>query len=125
MDSWNEARRVKGLQAEAEVCKQVKAWGWRVLGHNVRQGHYEIDIVAREHRTLVIIEVRLRGPGSLTSGFGSISAYKRRCVRFAGERLWQSRYRYDDSLDHVRFDAASVHIDPAGAVSIEYSKAAF
>jgi len=107
------------------VCNLVESWGWQVLGRNVYQGHYEIDIVAREHRTLVIIEVRFRAPGSLTSGFGSLSAAKRRRVRFAGERLWYSRYRHDESLDYVRFDAASVHISEASEISIDYSRAAF
>ena len=91
----------------------------------MRLGHYEIDIVARDGRTLVIIEVRFRGPGSLTSGFGSLSVSKRRRVRFAGERLWHSQYRHDTTLDHVRFDAASVQLDHTGKTCIEYSMAAF
>lgn len=125
MDSVHESRRAVGLQAEAIVSELVASWGWQVLERNVHLGHYEIDIVAREQRTLVIIEVRFRGRGSFTSGFGSLSAAKRRFVRFAGERLWQARYRYDQRLDNVRFDAASVHLDDQGVVSVEYSRAAF
>ena len=91
----------------------------------MRLGHYEVDIVARDGTFLVIIEVRFRGPSAFTSGFGSLSQRKRRFVRFAGERLWQTRYKHDESIEHVRFDAASVHIGADGAVSIEYSRAAF
>jgi Holliday junction resolvase-like predicted endonuclease len=91
----------------------------------VRVGHYEIDVIARDAAALVIIEVRFRGPGALTWGFGSLSGRKRRCVRFAGERLWQSRYRHDESIERVRFDAASVHFDDEGASTVEYSLAAF
>ena len=50
---------------------------------------------------------------------------KRRRVRWAGERLWHSRYRNDASLDRMRFDAASVHLDAAGKMVIEYAVAAF
>jgi len=118
-------RRTVGVRAECAVAELVTSWGWQVLERNVRLGHYEIDIVARDGRTLIIIEVRFRGPASLTSGFGSLSASKRRRVRFAGERLWYSRYRDDTTLEHVRFDAASVQLDDAGTTFIEYSRAAF
>lgn len=120
-----DSRRTTGVLAECAVTELVASWGWQVLERNVRLGHYEIDIVARDGRTLVIIEVRFRGPGSLTSGFGSLSVSKRRRVRFAGERLWHSRYRHDPTVDHMRFDAASVQVDLAGKTYIEYSRAAF
>jgi len=125
MDVLDNIRRTTGVRAECAIAELVTSWGWQVLERNVHLGHYEIDIVARDGRTLIIIEVRYRGPGSLTSGFGSLSASKRRRVRFAGERLWYSRYRQDPTLDHVRFDAASVQLDEAGTTFIEYSRAAF
>lgn len=125
MDALGNFRRTTGDWAERAVAELVTSWGWQVLERNARLGHYEIDIVARDGGTLVIIEVRFRGPGSLTSGFGSLSASKRRRVRFAGERLWYSRYRHDPTLDHVRFDAASIQLDDTGTTMIEYSRAAF
>jgi putative endonuclease len=114
-----------GIEAECAVVGLVMSWGWQVLGRNVHVSHYELDIIAREGRTLVIVEVRFRGRGSLTSGFGSLSMLKRHRVRWAGERLWHSRYRNDASLDRVRFDAASVHLDTTGQMVIEYAVAAF
>lgn len=125
MDAWSNFQRTTGDWAERTVAELVTSWGWQVLERNVRLGHYEIDIVARDGGTLIVIEVRFRGLGSLTSGFGSLSAAKRRRVRFAGERLWSSRYRHDPTLEHVRFDAASVQLDDAGTTFIEYSRAAF
>ena len=73
----------------------------------------------------MIIEVRFRGEGALTSGFGSLSPTKRIRVRRAGERLWHAKYRYDSTIDRVRFDAASVHFDATGTPSVEYARAAF
>ena len=125
MDASGNFRRTTGDRAECAVAELVTSWGWQVLERNVRVGHYEIDVVARDSGTLVIIEVRFRGPGSFTSGFGSLSASKRQRIRFAGERLWYSRYRHDPTLEHVRFDAASVRLDDAGRTFIEYSRAAF
>lgn len=114
-----------GSAAECAVVEYVTRKGWQVVDRNVRAGHYEIDIIARDGPTLVIIEVRCRGGRSLTSGFGSLSPTKRIRVRRAGERLWHSRYRHDTSIDRMRFDAASVHFDTNGAATVEYAQAAF
>ena len=119
------SRQVIGATAESAVADYLTRLGYLVLQRNVRVGHYEIDVVARDGRVLVIIEVRFRGPGALTSGFGSLSATKRNRVRRAGERLWHSHYRLDPTIDHMRFDAASVHFDTEGNAHIEYAKAAF
>ena len=114
-----------GALAEKFVVEHITSLGWRFLERNVRVGHYEIDILAKDGRTLVIVEVRHRGGGSLTSGFGSLTAGKQTRVRRAGERLWHSRFRHDPTVDHMRFDAASVHFGPDGQASIEYAMAAF
>lgn len=114
-----------GALAERFVIEHIAALGLQFLARNVRVGHYEIDILALDGRTLVVIEVRHRGAGSLTSGFGSLSVAKRIRVKRAGERLWHSRFRHDSTIDHMRFDAASVHFAPNGDAIIEYAIAAF
>jgi Holliday junction resolvase-like predicted endonuclease len=87
-------------------------------------GRLELDVVAREDRVIVVVEVRTRGPGAWTSGFGSIDSSKRQRVRRAGERLWRDRYKNDSSVDRLRFDAASVRFEHGAAV-IDYARAAF
>jgi Holliday junction resolvase-like predicted endonuclease len=87
-------------------------------------GRLEIDIVAREGRTVLVVEVRARGPGAWTGGLGSIAPQKRARIRRAAERLWQRRYRNDTSVDRLRIDAASVTFGD-GELRIEYVKAAF
>jgi len=73
---------------------------------------------------VVVVEVRTRGAGAWTSGFGSIDSAKRARIRRAGERLWRARYKNDESVDRLRFDAASVRFENGEAV-IEYVRAAF
>jgi len=80
--------------------------------------------VARRGDLVVVVEVRSRGSGAWTSGFGSIDGKKRYRIRLAGQRLWQRRYRNDLSVKRLRFDAASVVFGAAGPV-IEYVEAAF
>ena len=73
---------------------------------------------------VLVVEVRARGPGAWTRGFGSLDTAKRARIRRAAERLWHRRYRHDPSVERLRIDAASVTITPRGAV-VEYVKAAF
>ncbi|HET7541625.1 MAG TPA: YraN family protein [Polyangiaceae bacterium] len=113
-----------GKAAEAAVADWLTVRGVRVLATNVRVSYLEVDILARDGRTLVLVEVRTRGPGSWTSGLGSVDHWKRVRLRRAGERLWQRKFKYQREFDHVRFDVASVSWD-GDAIAVEYVKAAF
>ena len=117
--------QVIGGAAERAVVAFLSAQGCKILGVNLRIGHLELDVVARLDRTVLVVEVRSRGPSAWTSAFGSIDAKKRARVRTAGERLWDRRFRSDATLDHLRFDTASVTFDEQGEPHIEYVPAAF
>ena len=86
--------------------------------------YLEVDLLVRDGRTLVLVEVRARGEGAWTSALGSVDGWKRTRLRRAGERLWRRKYRFDTSFDHVRFDVAAVTFG-AGEPKIEYVRAAF
>jgi putative endonuclease len=113
-----------GARAEAAVVAHLKSAGLEIIATNLRLGHLEIDIVAREGRVIVVVEVRERGAGAWTTGFGSIDAKKRLRIRRAAERLWQRRYRNDASVDRLRIDAASVTFE-GDCPTVNYAKAAF
>jgi putative endonuclease len=98
--------------------------GFRIVATNLRLSYLELDVVARRDDLIVVVEVRARGTGAWTSGFGSIDGKKRYRIRLAGMRLWQRRYRADLSVKRLRFDAASVVFGPGGP-EIEYVEAAF
>lgn len=98
--------------------------GYRIVATNLRLSYLELDVVARRGDLVVVVEVRSRGAGAWTSGFGSIDGKKRYRIRLAGMRLWQRRYQHDASVKRLRYDAASVVFGPEGAI-IEYVEAAF
>jgi putative endonuclease len=114
-----------GGAAERAVVAFLSAAGCEILGVNLRVGHLELDVVALLERTVLVVEVRSRGPSAWTSAFGSIDAKKRARVRTAGERLWDRRFRLDPRALHLRFDTASVTFDERGEPHIEYVPAAF
>ncbi|MCC6214791.1 MAG: YraN family protein [Polyangiaceae bacterium] len=122
MDAKRRERDARG--AERAVAAELIRSGWAILGVNVRAGRLEMDVVARGGPVLGIVEVRTRGPRSWTRPLGSIDYAKRRRIRRAGERLWR-RLRADESLERVRFDAASVRFDPDGDFCVEYVRGAF
>lgn len=117
-------RRALGDAAEELVAKWLPSLGLEVLQRNVRLGYLEIDIVAREGSVIAVVEVRRRGAASRTSAFSSITREKKLRLRYAGERLWNRRYRHDQTLERVRFDVASVNFDGPRPI-IEYVRAAF
>jgi putative endonuclease len=98
--------------------------GFQIVATNLRLSYLEMDVVARRGDLVVVVEVRSRGRGAWTSGFGSIDGKKRYRIRLAGQRLWQRRYQQDASVKRLRYDAASVVFGPGGPV-VEYVEAAF
>ena len=99
--------------------------GLVILDANVRIGHLELDIVARDGDTVVVVEVRTRGATAWQTGMESIARIKAKRVRTAGERLWRKRFERDPSVNRMRFDVAVVTYDERGAPSIEYARGVF
>jgi putative endonuclease len=113
-----------GARAEAAVALYLERLGFTIVCRNLRLGRLELDVIALDGRTVVIVEVRTRSESALTTGFGSIDQAKRQRIRRAGERLWRERYRDDRRVDHLRFDAASVSF-VTGLPVVSYCRAAF
>ncbi len=110
--------------AEQHVAAYLVRCGFQIVATNLRVGHLELDIVARQGGLIVVVEVRMRSPRAWTHGLSSVDGKKRFHVRRAGERLWQRRYRHDPSAERLRFDVASVSL-VEGELKLEYVPAAF
>jgi putative endonuclease len=104
------------------VARDLAARGWEVLATNVRVGRLELDVVAREGDTVVVVEVRTRGPTAWQTGLESIARSKARRVRAAGEKLWKQRFQRDVTVNRMRFDVAIVTFAPQGEAIIEYAR---
>ena len=113
-----------GDRAEEIIAQWLLSQGIHIIDRNLRLGSLEIDIVAREANVIIVVEVRSRGTNSWTTGFSSVDNKKRFRLRRAGKRLWNLRYQKNASVDHLRFDVASVTFNGETPV-IEYARAAF
>jgi len=122
------ARRRTGQIAEDLVAARLAAADWEIVERNARTRYGELDIVAREGRTLVFVEVKAARAGT---SFGperpilSIDHRKQRQVRRLATAWMQER---PDTVfyDEIRFDAVGVTLDRADrAVEVDYIKGAF
>jgi putative endonuclease len=55
-----DTRRVTGIKGEEEAARFLARCGYAILDKNVRTRAGEIDLVAREGKTLVFVEVKTR-----------------------------------------------------------------
>jgi putative endonuclease len=122
------ARRRTGEIAEELVARRLAAVGWEIVERNARTRYGELDIVARDGRALVFIEVKGARQGTQ---FGpekpilSIDSRKQRRVRRLAT-AWISERRDQPRCDEIRFDAVGVTLDRGGRpVDVDYVKGAF
>lgn len=114
----------RGRRAEAAVVDWLRARGARIVGTNVRSGRYEIDVIARDGPLVMIVEVRMRGPGAWAKALESVDARKRARIVAAARSLWRTRLSKMEGVERVRFDVAAVRLD-GDAAEVEYVAGAF
>lgn len=100
-----------GQAGETAAEAHVLGLGWRVLVRNWREGGLELDLVCLDGDTVVFLEVKTRGGGSLGAPTDGLSRTK------AG-RLARAAMRYLSQTDGwdrpCRFDLAAVTPGPDG-----------
>ena len=119
------SERLQGRRAEDAAVAWLIRDGWQIVGRNVRLGHLELDVLARQGDVLAIVEVRFRGPASWLGALDSVDSRKREHLRAAARRLWAERLHHDESIRVVRFDVIVVGFDAQGAADVERIAAAF
>ncbi len=118
------AAAARGRAAEQAAAEFAAAQGWTVVERNLRVGGGELDLVALDGESVVVVEVRTRSAGAFCSALESVDARKIARVRRAGEALWRTRFERDPSVERMRFDVAAVSFE-GGATAIEWVRAAF
>lgn len=111
-------RQRLGKAAEDLVASRLLAAGWEVLERNARSRHGELDVVARDGRALVFVEVKAGRAGStygperpvLSIDFRKQQRIRRLATAWLSERRDLPRY------DEIRFDAIGVTYDRLGRV---------
>ena len=102
------SRYKKGKEGESAAAEYLSSSGIKILDRNFRCPLGEIDLVAKDGKTIVFVEVRARQADGICSPEESITIYKRR--RLTRAALWYLKQR--GLLDsHARFDVVAIRWD--------------
>jgi putative endonuclease len=116
-------RQQIGRAAEDAAAAFLESQGLTVLLRNYRRRAGELDIVARDHDTLIIAEVRTRSGNEFGGAAASVTLSKQtRLIRAAAQLLQQRR---DLASLRVRFDVIVVHQPSSHRPRVEWIKHAF
>lgn len=107
-----------GAAAEELAARHLLAQGLRIVARNFRVRGGEIDIIAREGKTLVFVEVRLRSRGEFGGAAASVTLQKQRRIILAAQHYLQAH-----GEQACRFDC--VLLDALDAGRLEWIKGAF
>ncbi len=98
MERPQTTRQLLGKRGEDAAAKLLKRKGLKVVCRNWRCGEHEIDLVCREGRQVVFVEVRTRSEGAAVGGLASVTQKKRKSQRRAINsylRGRQASWRFD------------------------------
>ena len=98
-----------GGDAEERAAAFLEQHGLTIVARNFRTRLGEIDLVAREGATLVVVEVRLRSSGNFGGALESITPRKQRRIQAAAAQFL-GRYRNPPPcrFDVVALDAGEI-----------------
>ncbi len=103
-----------GRWGEDLAARELRRRGYRVLERNQRVGRGEVDLVARQGSTVVIVEVKTRRTGTFGGAREAISTAKARRLVSLGHRYAQTAGAPDWRIDVVAIDIA-----PDGGYTVE------
>jgi len=109
-----------GKKGELEAVEFLVKKGYQILHKNWRYKQLEVDIIARHHNKLIVVEVKARGTGIWGNPEEAVTKGKIRFLADATE-AYLNKYQLDTE---VRFDIISVIFQNA-TFSIEHIEEAF
>lgn len=107
----------RGRAGEDLAAAYLRLAGLRPVGRNLRLGGVEVDVVADDGATRVLIEVWLRSRGDFGGAAATVDRRKRERLARAALALAQQGY------SRIRVDVVTVDLDPDGARLTHYRNA--
>lgn len=102
--SGAESTSAKGRTGERRAAAFLESLGYLVLEYNLRLPGGEIDLVCRDGRTLVFVEVKLRKTARFGSAISAVDARKRATLR----RLAADYAQFVAPHAPIRFDVVAL-----------------
>ena len=114
-------KQLLGKYGEDSAVQFLENRGYQIIDRNYRCPSGEIDIIARDGKWLVFVEVKTRSGGGYGHPFDAITKQK-----LARMRLLANHWSHQNAVasKHLRLDAVSVLVRN-GRVLIEHLKQVF
>lgn len=118
-DALATARGELGRRGEAFARAYFEQHGYRILGQNVRLGRHEIDLIVRDGRVTVFVEVKTRR----TDQFGTPEeAVTKRKLHHMEQAVARYLRRHPD-VSAVRLDVIGVEPTASGTFALRHWRA--
>src|ERR1700704_3520272 len=110
-----------GKTGEDLACQELERRGYAIVARRYRRRGGELDIIARDGKTMVFVEVKAREGHAFGEASEAVTAHKRlKITRLALDYLM----RHHLTNCPCRFDVVSIHFDD-GVPAIEVFQNAF
>lgn len=109
---------------EDAAAEYLAGLGWVVLARNWRCRYGELDVIASDGQTLVVVEVKTRS-GRL---YGDVAeavtlAKYQRMRKLTG--IWLSEQQHKRRWPVIRFDVIAVQLDSSGTPSLSHLRGVY
>lgn len=85
-----ETTRNKGQKTETACCEYLQKQGLSLIEKNFNCRHGEIDLIMKDNKTIVFIEVRYRKNNDFGGALESITAIKQKKIKASAETYIQA-----------------------------------
>ncbi|WNM23427.1 YraN family protein [Demequina capsici] len=114
------AKDAVGRYGEDVAARRLEELGWRMLDRNWRCARGELDIVAVDGASLVVVEVKTRRGSAMGSPLEAVTPRKLSKLRTL-TAAWLAAH--EGRWSEVRIDVIAVTLPRAGGPTLEHLKA--
>lgn len=114
--------KVLGGEGETIAVAYLERLRYRIIERNFRCKGGEVDIVARDGKTLVFVEVKTRKNAAYGPPQLAVTPFKQRQISKAALTWLAKNRRLDEG---ARFDVVAITLDSSGSPRIEHITNAF
>ncbi len=100
----NDTTTARGREAEERAARHLERSGLQLVARNFRVRGGEIDLICRDGRRLVFVEVRQRSRGDFGGAAASITTGKQRRIILAARHYLAGKPECDCRFDCVLID---------------------
>ncbi len=100
----NDTTTARGREAEERAARHLERHGLRIVERNFRVRGGEIDLICRDGKVLVFVEVRQRSRSDFGGAGGSITVSKQRRIILAAQHYLAGKADCDCRFDCVLLD---------------------